>query len=255
MLASQTVVHRSWTDAVLLLIFGYGGFETAVIPAGEAKSPRVNTPFALIFSLFAIVALYSLVQLVVVGILPHAKDSSAPIAAALRELIGPSGVVVGSAAVVISIYGWIVGSVLTMPRLLFAMSVRGEMPRVFAAIHPRYRTPYLAIVISSIVCLAMGLAGGFQQMATFSAICRLAIFGVSCGAMIQLRKSRGLPAGYSAPGGVLTAVGAIVFCLWLLTTRDMSDAWVLPLVLLLGWVVWRVTARSRSLISTAGARH
>ncbi|HZK78865.1 MAG TPA: amino acid permease [Gemmatimonadaceae bacterium] len=246
-LATQAVAHRSWTDAVLLLIFGYGGFETAVIPAGEVQSPKRDTPFALIFSLFAIVALYSLVQLVVVGVLPDAKDSGAPVAAALRLLIGPVGVVAASAAVVVSIYGWIVGSVLTMPRLLFAMSVRGEMPRAFATIHQRYRTPHVAIIVSSILSLAIGLAGGFQQMATFSAICRLAIFGVSCGAMIQLRRSRGFPVGYAAPGGIATAVAAIIFCLWLLTTRDMSQAWVLPLILLIGWVIW--TTRSRSAVS------
>lgn len=244
-LATQTVAHHSWTTAVLLLIFGYGGFETAVVPAGEAQTPKRDTAFGLIFSLFAIVALYSLIQLVVVGVLPHAKDSAAPIAAALQELIGPVGVAIGSVAVVVSVYGWIVGSVLTMPRLLFAMSGRGEMPQAFARIHPRYRTPYVAIIISSIVSLLMGLAGGFQQLATFSAIGRLAIFAAACGSMIQLRRSRGVPAGYTAPGGATTAVAAIVFCLWLLSTRDMSQAWVLPLILVIGWMIWRSTTASR----------
>lgn len=243
-LSTQTVAHRSWTDAVLLLIFGYGGFETAVIPAGEVKTPKRDTAFALVFSLFAVVALYSLIQLVVVGVLPHAKDSSAPIAATLRELVGPVGVSVGSAAVVISVYGWITGSVLTMPRLLFSMSVRGEMPRLFARVHPRYRTPHTSIIVSSIVALSMGLAGGFQQLATFSAIGRLGIFAVSCGALIQLRRKRGMPAGFTVPGGIAVAVAAILFCLWLLSTRDISQAWVLPVILLVGWVIWKVMRRS-----------
>ena len=243
-LATQTVADSQWTDAVLLLIFAYGGFETAVVPAGEARTPKRDTAFGLIFSLFAIVALYTLVQLVVVGVVPNARNSGAPIAEALREMIGPAGVAIGTAAVVISICGWIVGSVLTMPRLLFAMAERREMPRVFAQIHSRYRTPHTAIIVSSIASLLIGLAGGFQQLATFSAISRLGIFAISCAALIQLRRTRGAPPGYAAPGGVVTAGAAILFCLWLLTTRDVSEAWVLPLILLGGWIIWRSMRRS-----------
>lgn len=243
--ATQVVPHRNWTDAVLLLIFAYGGFETAVIPAGEAATPKRDTAFALIFSLFGIMALYSLVQLVVVGVVPNAKDSAAPIAAGLQALLGPVGFAIGSAAVIVSIYGWMVGSALTMPRLLFAMSVRGEMPRAFGRVHALYRTPHVAIIVSSTIALLLGLAGGFQQLATFSAICRLAVFAASCGALIRLRKQRGMPEGFSAPGGSVTAVAAIVFCLWLLTTRDISQAWVLPLILVAGWIFWKSTTALR----------
>jgi amino acid transporter len=242
-LSAQTVNHRSWTDAVLLLIFGYGGFETAVVPAGEARTPKRDSAFALIFALFAIVALYCLIQLVVVGVLPDAKSSKAPVADALRIILGPAGFAIGSIAVVISIYGWIVGSVLTMPRLLFSMAARGEMPPALARINERYRTPHVAIISTSTLALMFGLAGGFQQLATFSAIVRLAIFAMTSGAMLQLRRKRGMPQGFSVPAGSFVAIAAIGFCAWLLTTRDLSQAWVLPLLVLVGLVFWRLNAR------------
>ena len=239
-LATQIVTERRWTDAVLLLIFAYGGFDTAVIPAGEARTPKRDSAFGVIFSLFAIMVLYSLIQLVVVGVLPDAKASQAPIADALRALLGPAGLALGSVGVIISIYGWIVGTVLTMPRLLFAMGTRGEMPAVLARVHARYRTPHVAILSTSIVSLFLGLAGGFEQLAALSAIMRLAIFAATCAAMIQLRRQWGMPDGFVVPAGTATALGGIGFCLWLLSTRDLSQAWVLPLFVVIGWIVWRL---------------
>lgn len=251
-LATQTVVKPRWADAVLLLIFGYGGFESAVIPAGEVRSPKSHTAFALIFSIFAITALYSLIQLIVVGVLPDAKDSQAPIAAALQVLLGPIGGVLGSAAVVVSVIGWIVGSVLTIPRLLFAMSLRHEMPQIFVRVHPRYRTPHVAIIVSSVISLLLGLAGGFTKLATFSAIGRLAIFAACCAALIRLRNTRGVPSTFAAPGGKATAVAAIAFCGWLLSTRNLSEAWVLPLMLLVGWGFWAAMRRAGAQRSNGG---
>ena len=243
-LSTQVVSNRSWTDAVLLLIFAYGGFDTAVIPAGEARTPKSDSAFALILSRVVIVVLYSLIQVVVVGVLPNARNSSAPIADVLRVLLGTTGLAIASIGVLISVYGWIVGSVLTMPRLLFAMSTRGEMPGVFARIHPVYRTPHVAIIATSIVSLALGLASGFTQLATLSAILRLGIFAGTCAALIQLRRTRGAPTGFRVPGGSVTAAAAIAFCAWLLTTRNLSDASILPLVLLTGWVLWKVQRTS-----------
>lgn len=245
-LATQLVPHPDWTQAVLLLVFGYGGFESAVVAAGESRDPRRDTAFALIVAMLSITALYALMQLVVVGVLPNAKDQPAPIVATLRELVGAPGGMIGALAVVISVYGWLLGFVLTTPRILFAMGARREMPSVFARVHPRYRTPHVAIIVNAIVALALGLASGFTQLAIFSAIARLAIFASTCAALVALRRRSGTPAAFRAPGGGATAVGGIAFCLWLLSTRNLAQAWFLPVVLAMGALVWLIMRSRRT---------
>src|SRR6266540_1256660 len=84
--ATQTVEKLRWADAVLLLVFAYGGFESAIVAAGETKDPKRDTAFALLIAMSGITILYFLVQLVVVGVLPNAASSTAPFADTMRAL-------------------------------------------------------------------------------------------------------------------------------------------------------------------------
>jgi hypothetical protein len=110
-LASQQVAVPDWTQAMLLLITAYAGFEAALVPAGELKDPRRDSAFALLTGMAGVVVLYTLVQLTVVGILPRAAKAQAPVAAAFGVLLGPAGVVLCSLAAMVSTFGWSVGSV------------------------------------------------------------------------------------------------------------------------------------------------
>ena len=108
-LETQTVAEPKWTEAVLILVFGYGGFESGIVAGSESKNPKRDTAFALITAMLAITVIYCLIQLAVVGVLPNAAASKAPIAEALRVLLGPVGLTLGSIAVIISVYGWLTG--------------------------------------------------------------------------------------------------------------------------------------------------
>jgi amino acid transporter len=184
-LATQTVANPDWREAVLLLIFSYGGFEAPLIPAGEARDPRRDTGFALLVALGVIATVYLLVQLVVVGVVPRVGAVGAdgkvldqrPIATALGALLGGAGVTLASVAAMVSIYGYTTGSVLQGPRVAFSMAERGELPRIVARIHPRYRTPDVAIVVYSALVLALALYGTFASNAVLSAIVRLITYG------------------------------------------------------------------------------
>lgn len=245
-LASQAVSKPSWTDGVLLLVFAYGGFESAVIAASETHEPKRHTAFALVVAMLSITAIYCLLQLVVVAVLPNASSSAVPVAATLRELLGPVGSTVGSVAVVISVYGWLTGFALMTPRLMFSMAERGELPAFLARVHPRWRTPHNAIIVNSAIALALGLAGGFAQMATFSVISRIAIYAATCAALIALRIRHGNSSDFHVPGGMVVASAGIVFCVWLISTRSLEQAWFLPVVMALGAVVWLLARKSRA---------
>ncbi|MEO7502279.1 MAG: APC family permease, partial [Gemmatimonadaceae bacterium] len=236
--ATQTVAEPRWTDAVLLLVFAYGGFESAIVAAGETKDPKRDTAFALLIAMSAITIIYFLVQLVVVGVLPNAASSTAPFADTMKVLMGAVGSTVAILAVAVSVFGWLMGFALMTPRILFAMGERKEIPAVFARVHPRFRTPYVAIAVNSSLALVLSLAGSFTQLATSSAITRLTIYALCCGALLVLRKRWGPPEGFRVFAAPLVAAVAVLLCLWLLSTRSLAQSWFLLVIVGSGAVAW-----------------
>jgi len=228
--ATQVVSNPGWTEAVLLLVFAYGGFESAVIAASETRNPKRDTAFALITAIVAVTAVYLLVQVAVVGVLPHAAQSSTPIAAALAELFGPIGSTIAALGVVVSIYGWLTGFALMTPRILYSMARRNEMPAFLGFVHPRFRTPSAAIAVNSAAVLLLSLPSSFAQSATLAAIARLGIFAFTCGAVIVFRKREGVPQG-------AVAVIGIAFCAWLLSTRSFAQGWILIAIIGSGMIL------------------
>jgi amino acid transporter len=252
-LASQAVPAPDWTQAILLLIFAYGGFETPLIPAGEARDPRRDTAFALLVALALIAAAYMLVQLVVIGVVPRVAGDPAPVATAMGVLLGPWGVTLASLTAVVSIYGYSTGTVLQSPRVLFSMAERGELPAPLARVHPRFRTPDVSIVAYAALSLALGLYGSFTWNATLSAVVRLITYGLTCLALIVFRRRwPERPAGFAAPAGLLVALLGAGFCAWLLTTRSFAQIWVLLALVGVGAALW--LAAGRGLTGRAAGR-
>jgi basic amino acid/polyamine antiporter, APA family len=219
-LAAQAVTSPDWSEAVLLMVFAYGGFESMIVAAGEARRPREDTAAALITAGAIVTLIYCLLQLVIVGVLPDAARSSAPVASALREVIGASGMTLGSLAVVLSVYGWLTGFTLMMPRVLYSMATHGELPAVVARVHPRLRTPYIAIVANAVIALGMALYSSFAEAAAFAAIARLVVFAVTCAALVMLRRAQGPSTGFRLPAGTMFAIAGTAFSIWLLSTRS-----------------------------------
>jgi APA family basic amino acid/polyamine antiporter len=240
-LASQRVLHPDWTSAILLLVYAYGGFEAPLIPAGESKNPRRDTAFALFAALAVIASLYMLVQLAVVGVVPGVAAERAPIAAAFERLLGPSGRAFASFAAVLSVIAWATGSVLQSPRVLYSIAERRELPALFARIHPRFRTPHVAIVVYSTLALGLALYGSFEWNATLSAIVRLVTYGLTCIALPVLRRRADVPApGFRLPlpAAALAVPAGVGFALWLLLTRSFARVWILPALMGVGALLY-----------------
>jgi amino acid transporter len=245
-LASQAVPASvtQWTHAILLLVFAYGGFESPLIPASEAKNPRRDTAFALLVALGVIATVYCLVQLVVIGVVPQVGGVKAPVAQAFGTLVGGPGVVLASVAAMVSIYGYATGTTLQMPRLLFSMAERGELPSVLARVHARFRTPHVSIATYAAIALALALYGSFTWNATLSAIVRLLTYGLTCVALLMFRRRPGLPEpGFRVPAAPLVAPMAAAFCLWLLATRSFAQAWITGVLVGLGALLFLARRR------------
>jgi basic amino acid/polyamine antiporter, APA family len=243
--ASQAVAAPQWREAILLLVFAFGGFETPLLAAGEARRPQRDSAFALLMALAVIAAVYMLVQVAVIGLVPGVAGQRAPLAAAFQLLFGPAGVALASVAAMVSVYGWATGSVLHTPRLLFAMAQRRELPGVLGSVHPRFRTPVVAIVAYAVLSLAFALygrlqpEGGFQWNAVLSAIVRLVTYGLTCVALVVFRRQAAAPAAaFRTPAGTLVASVATLFCLWLLVTRSWAYTGLLLAFVAAGLLLW-----------------
>ncbi|MFP5247211.1 MAG: APC family permease, partial [Thermoanaerobaculia bacterium] len=151
-----------WIDAALFMLFAYAGFENLGVPAGEFKNPRRDLPLALLVGTFAIAAIYVLVQLGAMSALPDLSHSDTPIASAAAALIGPIGAVVVTVGALLSMAGTNSGTMLEGSRMLYALSLDRHMGPI-SYVHPRFRTPSVAIAIHATVALALALGGSFRQ--------------------------------------------------------------------------------------------
>ena len=243
-LATQEVARPDWTQAVLLLVFAFGGFEAALVPAAEVRDPRRDAAFSLMVALGIVAAVYMLVQLAVVGLVPQAAAARAPVAAAYGVLLGAAGLTVASVAAMVSTWGWTLGSVLTSPRIVYSMGERGDLPAFFAHVHPRFRTPDAAIVTYAAAGLLFALSGGFAANATLSAIVRLVTYGLVCASLLALRRRPDVTApAFSLPAGPLAAALGLAFCAWLVSTRTFAQSWVLVGLIAVGALLWLLRRR------------
>lgn len=208
------------STAALLLIFAFGGYDVIGVPAGEAIHPRQHVPFAFVATIIGVTAIMTLAQVVAMGTLPNLPASKTPLADASLLFIGGAGALLISAGSVVSMTGNNLGAVLTGSRMLFALAENGELPRFFAKIHARYRTPSNAIIFTTLVALGLALSGSFAVLAVASAVARLVAYTGACAATLRLRHPRfqGVvkPATFVIPGGALVPLLAIVVSLLIL---------------------------------------
>ncbi len=216
-----------FSQSVLLLVYAFTGFEMAMIPAGEVRDPQRNIPFAALISLGLVATVYILVQIVCIGTLPELAASNRPLADAGGRFLGGLGASVITAGALISITGNLSVVILSAARLPFAMAANRELPRIFAVIHERFRTPHVAIIATGALMMALTLSGTFIYAATISTIARLLSYIATClGVIVLRRRDKEHPAHFKAPAGVAVSIAAMVLIVWLLahsTGREARD--------------------------------
>lgn len=213
-----------FSTAVLLLIYAFTGFENASVPAGEIVNPRRNLPFAILVAVAIVTAFYLLIQTVSIGTLPNLGATERPLAEAAKNFIGPVGASIIAAGAITSVIGNLNVNLLTSPRILFAMSSQRELPRFFSAVHPRFHTPYVAILLSGGLMLALTLSSSLIYALTVSTVARLFAYAATCIALptFRLRKDA-QPALVKLRGGVVISIAAVLLSVWLLANSTLIE--------------------------------
>jgi amino acid transporter len=235
-----------WLQALLLLMFAYGGFESALIPLAEAKNPRRDAPFALIAGLALVTVVYLAAQVTVLVTLTEPAANNRPLAASARVMLGSAGAIVITIAALISVYGWVASNMLNVPRLTMAMAERGDLPELFGRIHPRFRTPWISIILFAAISWFLAIQAGLLQNLSLSAVSRLFIYGGVCAALpvFRSRDKSGRtsasvgPALFRVRGGTILAGIGILVSVVLATRMNQREAISLAVVVLIAAAHW-----------------
>ncbi|HEX5963019.1 MAG TPA: APC family permease [Gemmatimonadales bacterium] len=246
----------SWLEVLLLLMFAYGGFESAVIPLGEARNPRRDAPVALLVGLALAALVYLLAQLTVLVTLPDPAATNRPLADSARVMLGNGGAAVITLAALVSVYGWLASNLLTVPRLSMAMAERGDFPALFSKVHPVLRTPWISILFFAGLSWALANQAGLLQNLSLAAVSRLFTYGLVCAALPVLRRRDRLgsatvpPPLFRAPMGNALAAISVLVSITLATRMNLREAITLALTTALATTYWflsrRQSARSKS---------
>ncbi|GAA5069985.1 APC family permease [Lysobacter panacisoli] len=235
---------QSLGEAALLLLFAYAGFENLPAAAGEYRNPRRDVPFALLTMIATVTTVYVSVQWVALGTLPGLAASTTPLAQAAARFSGETLALLMTIGASISILGTSSNTVMMAPRYLLALAHDGYGPRTLAAIHPRFRTPVVAILVIGAISLALALSGSFVQLALLSVVSRLCTYLGTAGSVLVLRRRHGDRAGaLRLPGGPLIPIAAIVLSLGLLASAQPANLMAAAVALLIGAVVFRFRRR------------
>src|SRR5437870_7263532 len=169
-------------DSVILLIFAFVGIEVALIPSGEVKNPARTVPRSAYLALVITTVIYILIQLVAQGTLGAdlANHPDAPLAESAAKFLGNLGHMILLAGASISAFGFVTSDILSSPRMIFAFGRDGALPQFFAHVHPRYRSPVVAIVTYAILAFSLSTSGPFKQLAALQNVSLLSMKLVRC---------------------------------------------------------------------------
>jgi amino acid transporter len=229
-------------QAVLLYIFAFTGFEFAAIPAGEAVAPKKHLPQAMLLALGIAAILYTGIQIVCLGTLPGLERSQTAMADAGERFLGSVGGQIIAVTALASISGNLSAMALVAPRLTYALGRDGLLPKGLSAVHSRYHTPYVSIVLFSVITLLLALSGTFVGMVRISSVARIITYVLACLAVPVLRRKHPEdPDRFRVKGGYLIPAMAIGLCLWLLSQSQRRDALTAGAALAAGFALYGAT--------------
>src|SRR6056297_2965924 len=236
----QPILSGSLTEAALLLLFAYAGFENTPAAAGEYQNPKRDVPFAMLTMITIITLTYVAVQAVALGTLPSLATTESPLAAAAGQFAGPAALLLLSLGAVVSIFGNLGNTTLIGPRYAFALAYDGYGPRWLANVHPHFHTPANAIVLLTAVALVLALSGSFVALAMLSVIARLATYIGTCSALLVLRRRYAdAPGALHLPGDALLPIAGLALSLCFVAATSLNNLLAAAVALVAGAVIYR----------------
>jgi amino acid transporter len=238
--------------AMVAILWAYDGWADLAFVGGEVKDPQRTLPRALLIGTGTVVALYLAANLVYLYLIPieamkHAELVAADVA---RLVIGPAGVVVVSAAIAVSTFGTLNGSMMTAPRIFFAAAEDGLIPKVIARVDPRTHAPTAAVVLMTVMGVIFILIRTFTELADQFIIGIWPFYALAVAGVFVLRRTRpGLERPYRTWGYPVVPFVFLLGAVFLLGNYLVSEtaAFALDIGIILSGVpmyyIWRRATR------------
>ena len=190
--------------ALMPILFSYGGWQNANYVAEEIDDPRRNLPRSLLAGTLLVAAIYVLVNVVYLRALglEGLAATRTPASDAAGRLLGPAGDRFVAAAIAISTFGFLDLAVLAPTRVYYAMAADGLFFRGVARLHPRFRTPSLAIVLQAAWAIALALTGTYAALVDTVVFADWIFFGLTVASVLVFR--RRVPLASRPAGGFRT---------------------------------------------------
>ena len=214
-------------ETSLILFFAFQGAETGLVVGGEVINPKRAVPKAIFISILTVVCIYILIQTVSQGVLGNDLSSfkAAPLAETAQVIFGPFGFTLLFIGAIISMFGYLSGSILNSPRVVYALSRDKVIPlKILSKIHKSFKTPHIAIIVYAIIGFILSTTASFEKLAIIASSSMLIIYlGVAL-SVIKLRKSQKSKEGeFKIPGGFIVPILSIIIILYFLSNLSMNE--------------------------------
>ena len=238
--------------AVVATMFAYDGWDGLALVAGEVREPRRTLPRATLLGMGLILAVYVAVNLAFFHVLPFSEVASttALAATAMGRVLGAAAAKWVTAFVALSAASTVFSSLLCNPKIVFALAEEGQFFRSVAWVHPRWKTPVVAIAIyGTMTLLYIASGSGFERLTRYMILGFLPFYGLVALAAIKLRRQAPLASGqYAMPLYPLPVAGMLLYVVCGLASGAVGDPVAAAggvVILLAGalvFEVWRRTA-------------
>ncbi len=218
---------RTLSETSLILFFAFQGIETGIIVGGEVINPKRTIPRAILISITTIVVVYVLIQTVSQGVLGDALPNfkAAPLAETAKVVFGSFGYMLLIVGAVISMFGYMSGTILNSPRIVYALARDKVIPiNALSKIHKSFATPHIAIIIYATIGFILAVTGSFEQLVVIASSAMLMLYlGVAL-SVIKLRNSKEkYTGGFKIPGGWTVPILAIAIIIYFLSSLSSNE--------------------------------
>jgi APA family basic amino acid/polyamine antiporter len=237
----------SFGAALVLVFWAYAGFELSTLPANDVERPERTIPRAIAIGMLFVTVFYLFTNLVVLGAVDQGTlaSTTTPLLAAAAAIFSSSAAISSLMVVVVGVESGTIGT----SRLAYAMALDGLLPRSFARLHPRFGTPYIALIVLCLTAFVVSVFGGLSALINSSVFLLAFVYLATCLSTIRLESKntdvakrlhwrRGIPiagAAFSlllivlveptqiAVSLVLLAIGVVVYA-YFSPKKELTDA-------------------------------
>jgi APA family basic amino acid/polyamine antiporter len=243
--------------AMVPVLFAYGGWQTASFVSGEMRDPRRDLPRGLFIGVGGVILLYVLVNCVclrVLGVVGLA-DTMTPASAVMRQALGTRGAKIIAGAIAVSTVGFLSQSILTAPRVYYAMARDGVFFKAVGQLSPRSRVPVIAIMLQAIWATVVAITGRYEQILNYVVTIDVLFFGLTAASLFVFRAGARCEDSERTKGYLVrvpwhpVTTGLFVLACWAVAVSTLvrfpQNAGIGVLILALGALVYQFWARDR----------